>query len=1553
MIRKSFIFLLLMVAAVMGVNSQTLELPKVPGEQLSSLKSTDIVYFYNVDANVFLINGMDWNTNATTTRLTNGNTAISQPQQCYAFVSGANVAVRLAAYNDNYVSCLSNNAYDIYVDQSKGYQFKYTETEAGSNVYTLNSTTYSKNLDLAWPTGGHLTLTDGAGATRWAFIKQASITGGEYARYLAKKQIYDVYEAIANAGKESAYTDALKATKDVYDNDKATVAQLQEAAKSLFNAAYADIKGPIDVSFLFNNADMAGTGKCTGWTTTTQSISWGEFEKFHSSLTLTQKQTIPQGLYEVQFKAIYRQDGNNAAPMLTVVAENSVEAEVPLMDKFNYLVGNSNGNNWTSGEEFIRPNGMQSAAQALCHPETMAKAENVLVGTSGDISVTLKMTSTSQWLNWQGMSIIYKGQGTASIKEELAELIAEAKALYGDGSGKGATDLKTAIDKAENLNNNPAAAAIDLINMKAELEEAMETYRLVSVSLENPLDWSDRIVNRSFEKGFDGWTNVGMQTQGNTAFALKSGNTYVEKWVSAGNKVGNGSVKQVISNIGMGVFILKAVAHNIQENSGVNQTNAWIVANNGRTEVGKDAEYKLVFTNIENDITIGFEAIDATGNWLAVDNFQLYYAGGEFADFKAELQRYIESAEPFINQHLENVVKAELQTAIENAKKQLEATTAEGYTAVSTPVRVAIEKARVSIQAFEQLKEAIDKAEKEYGDGSLNGADKFLDAINKAKDVYDNLDSSQTQMAEQIKLLEQAALQYKLDNASGAVPKVTTDKRYVRGAIAAFGRMTVAGVSPTNIMEQGFCYSTHPNPTVLDQRSTWSLEQNGTMYVMDMEPATVYYIRAYAMTKNYQVGYGDVIKMSTLPMGNVTYSYNNNDGGDFHNNKNNNALTEACDYWSKYTSINGFHVSANYSSGTPTADCGYGGNMRIGPNTGQRTGTMMHEMNHGVGTGTLGIWGGWETSWMRTSINGDWAGERANGVLQFWENRDDIIITAAYDNAHWGFREKSGTYSDNNMWYNKYAFNGAHLEPGAWAGPSDWNGTQIVYIGNSIIIQGMMEDGLVPVNYYGGGFCLPAYVFEQDDEQKYYIKCENESMGLYDSYLVEGASGTLTWKTIDSSDIANHEEAAWYVSFTPKNQYYQIRNAKTGNYISFSSNNFKAISRNTVSNNENFHMIRGRNDVNVGGMKMRGFWLIHPENSNSPHSLTAAANGKISAVAVNLYDSGDNQRWIFLNADDVADFDEGTKKAIQTDLKNLLAQIRKLEKVPHTEDVDGADENLESTLKDIEAKSADAANTAEVRPLVEEARSAAMEFLANVTPESPDKPFDLTFMMENPAIDDNSGWSDTPTFNNSCCEYFQKSFDFNQTLKGMPKGTYKLSAQAFQRPGDYTTAYNNYVNGKNNVNATLYINSKTSKVCHIAEGASKTKVHSDDVTVGSPTVYIPNSMASGAAYFKKGLYKTEVVATSNASGVNLKLGIKGTVASSGYWTLFDNFHLYYYGTMSAETVTGVDAIMAKSTEHVKPTSNAVYTLQGRIVGNSLDNLPPGIYIQNGKKIYVK
>ena len=81
----------------------------------------------------------------------------------------------------------------------------------------------------------------------------------------------------------------------------------------------------------------------------------------------------------------------------------------------------------------------------------------------------------------------------------------------------------------------------------------------------------------------------------------------------------------------------------------------------------------------------------------------------------------------------------------------------------------------------------------------------------------------------------------------------------------------------------------------------------------------------------------------------------------------------------------------------------------------------------------------------------------------------------------------------------------------------------------------------------------------------------------------------------------------------------------------------------------------------------------------------------------------------------------------------------------------------------------------------------------------------------------------------------------------------------------------------------------------------------------------------------------------------MQLGIRQSTSAASYWTIFDNFRLYYYGSMSIDQVTDVETIVVEDAE----ARAAVYNIHGQKVGDSLEALPRGIYICNGKKIMVK
>ena len=220
--------------AAMAVQAQVWTAPAVPGEDLTTLGSSEVVYVYNVEADAFLMYGMTSDTQALAARLTNGDYASTIPNQSYVF-STADGRLRMRNKekgNSYYIACPSDKAYDVVINKNTNAYFTYAEVEEGSHVYTLTNETYEKMLDVSWTYGGHLTLTDGTGQTAWAFIKESNVTNGAYALYKSRKQLYAVYEAVVAAGKADVHAAALDEALAAYTATNATVESITKAART-------------------------------------------------------------------------------------------------------------------------------------------------------------------------------------------------------------------------------------------------------------------------------------------------------------------------------------------------------------------------------------------------------------------------------------------------------------------------------------------------------------------------------------------------------------------------------------------------------------------------------------------------------------------------------------------------------------------------------------------------------------------------------------------------------------------------------------------------------------------------------------------------------------------------------------------------------------------------------------------------------------------------------------------------------------------------------------------------------------------------------------------------------------------------------------------------------------------------------------------------------------------------------------------------------------------------------------------------------------------------
>ena len=713
-------------------------------------------------------------------------------------------------------------------------------------------------------------------------------------------------------------------------------------------------------------------------------------------------------------------------------------------------------------------------------------------------SVTIGFEAKDASGNWIAVDNFKLTRVGDDLSSELTEAIQNAEAAYGNATGKESQQVLDAISAAKTIAAKADAVAEEQAAAIVAMENAIDIYLRANATADNPLDMTDRITNPSFETGdLTGWTATDMGTMNNDFFTVMQGTWYVEKWTWRGNTVGDARISQKLTGLPAGRYRMTVAAQNIQEDTpNVAQTGAWIFAGSHAKKVTIRNNYTLEFVQIADEMEIGFEAKGATGNWLSVDNFRLEYISDDFGEVRAEFEDMIARAQDILKYRMNNDAKQALTEAIDAALTAIYAAdhADSNLSAAATALEKAYNTASTSQAIFARLANAIAAAREEIENEESSGAvTEYRNAIYNAQAVYDAASTTDAQAEAAIAALADASFAFKVQNSTGTPPTVTTDPRFIRGCTWAFGRSTVKG---SNIVEEGFCWSEQPDPKVTDNRTKEYIDQAGKIYwLRDLKPATIYYMRAYAINKDYAVGYGDVIKFVTVPKGTVGHWYNNG-GDEASNDRINYAINLSMDYyWNNLTSIHGFGISVTFGSGTPTADCSYGGSMRVGPSSSyQQPGTIMHEAFHGIGVGTHDMW--WNGEMRSAGNRGDWLGDRVTEAVRFWDNSTTAVITG----------------DDMHLW--PYGCNGAHED----------THSDNLYCMMGILAQALNEDGLPASGEIG--YALPYYAFNHEDGVKYYIKNEDEKYGLRSAYLVETATHTLEWKTMSAEEAAADDAAA-------------------------------------------------------------------------------------------------------------------------------------------------------------------------------------------------------------------------------------------------------------------------------------------------------------------------------------------------------------------------------------------------------------------------------------------
>ena len=670
-------------------------------------------------------------------------------------------------------------------------------------------------------------------------------------------------------------------------------------------------------------------------------------------------------------------------------------------------------------------------------------------------------------------------------------------------------------------------------------------------------DMTSSIVNPNFDgRSFAGWQQQGLWFQTNDDFSGKSNYAYVERWVSNTTTLPDTYIQQTLTGLTPGRYTLTVAAQSIKQGSTTDATGAAIFADWQETAVTQAADYSLTFEALTGEVTIGFRCVGSTANWMACDNWRLSLVGTSVSYLRSGLTTLVATANTLASESMDATVKQSLQAAITTANRYAGTGTAANIQSAATTLKAAMKAAERSIFATRC-------------------------------------------------------------SASGAVPTVKTSKRYARGATMIFGRSTVS--SSATVLEQGFCYSTtNPEPTVADERTTRYVENGGPIYCLDnLQPGTRYYIRAYAVTTDYKVGYGDVVSVYTLPKGHVSWSHDNG-GSDIENQRIAQSIMGVAHYWSNLTSITGFAPSAHYGSDTPTADCSYGGWIRVGPNESyQATGTLAHEMLHGIGVGTHSTYSG---DIREGNTTGIWRGKRATQFLQFWDNSDDVRLTG--DTQHlWPTNAQQQQLS--------YTINGAHED----------NHSDASYYGNSLLAQAIVEDGLAPV---GGNLQGLAYTLDSDG-RTFVIRNSSDDFGLRTACLVDNG-GALQLKKLSTTEAkAAANNALWTLTFDPSKQTYRIQNKQTGRYIYYASDNATNGFRTTTSttNEVDLRLQLSFVDVEVGlataPLTMDCYHLMRATSTPSPQALCAMTTTATGSTAFSNTYAATAQRWVFIDVDELDD----------------------------------------------------------------------------------------------------------------------------------------------------------------------------------------------------------------------------------------------------------------------------------------------------------------------------
>ena len=314
-------------------------------------------------------------------------------------------------------------------------------------------------------------------------------------------------------------------------------------------------------------------------------------------------------------------------------------------------------------------------------------------------------------------------------------------------------------------------------------------------------------------------------------------------------------------------------------------------------------------------------------------------------------------------------------------------------------------------------------------------------------------------------------------------------------------------------------------------------------------------------------------------------------------------------------------------------------------------------------------------------------------------------------------------------------------------------------------------------------------------------------------------------------------------------------------------------------------------------------------------------------------------------------------KPLQTAIENAQTRYDENEASSTTSDVAKGLYNAAKTTAENIYNNGTAAD-AEIPAAIKALNEGVTKYVINdvIADASEAKPADITKVIANSdfATMSSTGWDvkdGTMAFqannNVEAGEFYNCTFNLQQTLVGLPAGMYRLTTQAFYRNGNNPSAKvddSDQLKYDVNENAYLYFSDKeipTEEGKKVATELPETKQAIKTITahkiaeddwnsVGlsdngglkkmDDGMYIPDNMITAQAFFRSdagSAYDSEPLNFTYNGSSDFRIGLIKNVkneTTSGDWTIVKNFKLYYLGvdpTGISEIVTDANAVATK------------------------------------------